>query len=105
MPDLEAISAQTDQIMTTLQQLTRNLDRFCPAGITAGVGTEPYPALAELEELRVRTERLQRQLKDLKSKYKLNPQVWELERKLDEALSQYYWLWQKCKDTVGFDHR
>lgn len=101
MPDIEEIKARTQEVLSALWRLTKEQDGICSAGLSSQVGTQPYPAVAELETLRLQTEALRRQLQDMKPKGRLDPEVMQTERQLDEALSRYYWLWQKCKDTLG----
>jgi hypothetical protein len=101
MPDIEELKARTETVLAALSRLTKEQDGICAAMLTSGVGTDTYPGVAELEDLRHQTETLRRELKELKTKRRFDPDVMQMERQLDEALSRYYWLWQKCKDSLG----
>ena len=96
MPNLENIRAQADEIIQALRKLAREEGQEC----IARAETAGYEGLAELEELRSQTENLRQQLHALEKRSKLDPAVIDVERKLDEALSCYYWLWLKCKEHI-----
>ncbi|MDR3590574.1 MAG: aspartyl-phosphate phosphatase Spo0E family protein [Negativicutes bacterium] len=100
MPDIEEIKARTQEVLTTLWRLTKEQDGICTAALSSGVAVDTQ-GVAELEDLRHQTETLRRQLQELKTKSRLDPEVLKAERQLDEALSRYYWLWQKCKDNFS----
>lgn len=99
--------AERETIRTEIAALGRTLDRLaaargelCGNMITGGVAAGTYPGLSELEEVRTKAEDLKRQLAGMKSKGKLDPEVRELEIKLEAVLTRYYWLWQKCKASL-----
>jgi predicted nuclease with TOPRIM domain len=95
------IEQAVDELLGKLQELTRIKQTICQGALFAGVDTATRPGLAELEEVRQKTEQLRSELNELsKHRSKLDPHVREIDRKLDEALSQYYWLWQKCKSNM-----
>lgn len=103
MPDIKNIRANTDRVLNLFKQLAQNQENICTGIATSGVDTGTYPGLAELEELRSQTETLRRKLQALEGRSKLDAEVLDIERKLDEALSRYYWLWHKCKDNMYND--
>lgn len=103
MQDIKEIRANTNRVLSSFEKLAHDQENICTGMTTSGVGTGTYPGLAELEELRSQTENLRRQLQALGGRSKLDAEVLEIERKLDEALSRYYWLWHKCKDNMYSD--
>ena len=101
MPEMEEIKARTEKVLASWWRLTKEQDGICTATLSSGVATDTYPGVAELEDLRHQTEALRRQLQELKPKRRFDPEVMQMEKQLDDALSRYYWLWQKCKDNIG----
>ncbi|MDR3566188.1 MAG: aspartyl-phosphate phosphatase Spo0E family protein [Negativicutes bacterium] len=99
MPDLQEIDARVEALLAALWRLTSEQDGICVSMLTSGVQTAT--GLDELEDLRNQTETLRRQLRALKNTSRLDPKVLEVDRKLDDALNRYYWLWQKCKDNLN----
>jgi hypothetical protein len=100
MPEIETISNQIDELAHTLDHLSAGMAGLCEKPVAGGIATDIHPALAELEEVRTEAEALRRNLAALKSKGKLDPEVRDLESKLEQVLNRYYLLWQKCKDNT-----
>lgn len=100
MPELENLSERVDKLVQTLDRLAAGRNELCDTHITGGVATDAYSAQAELEEIRTKAETLRRDLAAIKSKGKLDPEVRDLESKLEQVLNRYYLLWQKCKDNM-----
>lgn len=101
MSEISQISARVERLAAVFDRLAGQLDPLCHGGATAGVVTEQRPELAELEATKSEAEALRRELASLKYRSKLDPEVRALENKLDEVLSRYYWLWQKCKGSMA----
>lgn len=100
MPEREKIRTEIDVLGQTLDRLTEAKSELCENTITGGVAVGNYPDLAELEEVRSKAEAIRHQLAGLKGKSKIDPEVRELETKLENILTRYYWLWQKCKASL-----
>jgi hypothetical protein len=96
MPELHQIKARTAEIIIQLDRLSSRSDNLCVMAATGGTATG-YPELEELEGIRIRTEELRRQFDAIKHKSRLDAEVMETERKLEEALNRYFLLWHKCK--------
>lgn len=101
MSELEQIRTRIDELVKTLDRLAGGKNERCENHITGGVATDASPGLAELEELRAKAEGIRRDLAALKNKSRLDPEIRDLENKLEQALTRYYWLWQKCKDNMA----
>lgn len=97
MSEIDQIRVRVDRLAERYERLAGELSHFCQSGITSGVVTEPRPGLVELEATKGEAEALKKELSALRHKSKLDPEVRALENRLDEVLSRYYWLWQKCK--------
>ena len=95
--DIREIALQTEEILTRLHNLSIKQDNICSA---ANSENAAYSDLTELGELHNKAEALRQQLKMLSARSRMDNEVREIEKKLDEALSQYYWLWQKCKSNL-----
>lgn len=100
MPEFENISSRIDELARTLDRLSAGRSELCENLITGGVAAGAYPALAELEEVRTEAEVLRRDLAAKKNKGRLDPEVRDLENKLEQVLNRYYLLWQKCKGNL-----
>ncbi len=100
MSEREQIRTRIDELVKTLDRLADGKNEICENPITGGVAADPYPGLAELEDLRAKAESIRRDLSALKNKSRLDPEVRDLENKLEQTLNRYYWLWQKCKDNM-----
>lgn len=101
MSELEHIRTRIDELVKTLDRLAGGEKQLCENPITGGVAAEAYPGLAELEEVRAKAEDIRRDLSAIKNKSRLDPEVRDLENKLEQVLNRYYWLWQKCKDNMA----
>ncbi|MDR7868988.1 MAG: hypothetical protein RIN56_19535 [Sporomusaceae bacterium] len=101
MSEREQIRIRIDELVKTLDRLAGGKPELCENNITGGVAADAYPGLAELEDLRTKAEGIRRDLSALKNKGRLDPEVRDLENKLEQALNRYYWLWQKCKDNMA----
>lgn len=99
MPEREKIRDDIDTLVRTLDRLSAAQGELCENTITGGVAAGT--GLAELEEVRTKADNLKRQLEALKDKGKLDPEVRDLETKLEEVLTRYFWLWQKCKASMA----
>jgi DNA repair exonuclease SbcCD ATPase subunit len=97
MPDRAKIRAAIDTLTRTLDRLSSAQNELCENTLTGGVAAGSHPVLAELEEVRAKADDLKRQIAAMKNKGKLDPEVRDLESKLETILARYYWLWQKCK--------
>jgi predicted nuclease with TOPRIM domain len=101
MSELDHIRTRIDELAKTLDRLAGGKNELCENRITGGVAAGAYPGLAELEEVRAKAEDIKRDLSALKNKGRLDPEVRDLENKLEQVLNRYYWLWQKCKDNMA----
>lgn len=101
MSELEQIRTRSDELAKTLERLAGGKNELCENLIAGGTATGDYPGLAELEELRGKAEDIRRDLFALKNRGRLDPEVRDLENKLEQVLNRYYWLWQKCKDNMA----
>lgn len=101
MPEREKIRADISTLARTLDRLSAAQGELCENKITGVVAVGTYPDLAELEEVRAKADNLKRQLEALKNKSKLDPEVRDLETKLEDVLARYFWLWQKCKASMA----
>ncbi len=101
MPQREKIRNDLDELAKTLDRLSEEKNALCENTITGGVATGSFTGLAELEEVRTKAENLKRQLAAMADRSKLDPEVRDLEKKLEEVLNRYYWLWQKCKANMA----
>lgn len=95
--NINEIARQTDEILMRLHSLATKQENICAA---IHSNNEAYSDFAELGELHNKAEALRQQLKLLKNRSRLDSEVIEIEKKLDEALNQYFWLWQKCKENL-----
>lgn len=100
MPEIQHIKHSIRELTEILDRISQNRDQLCENMITSGVAAGAYPGLAELEHVRTRAETLKHELATLKHKGKLDPEVRELESQLDQILTRYYWLWQKCRGNL-----
>lgn len=98
MSEISQISARVDRLAAVFDRLASELEPYCHSGVIAGVVTAPKPDLTELEAAKNEAEAIKQELAGLRHRSKLDPEVRALENKLDEVLSRYYWLWQKCKE-------
>ena len=101
MPQHEKIRTDIDELVKKLDRLSAEKSALCETTITGGAAAGTFTGLAELEEVRSKAEKLKRQLAVLADKSKLDPEVRDLENKLEEVLNRYYWLWQKCKANMA----
>lgn len=101
MADIKDIKAEVDDVIAKLNRWAEKSGSLCNTMMTAGVAAGAYPGLAELEESKNKAESLRKALQDLKHRGKLDPEVLETEKKLDDALTKYYWLWHKCKENMN----
>lgn len=97
MPERAKIKAEIDTLARTLDRLSTAQGELCENMITGGVAAGTYPGLAELEEVRTKAENLKQQIETMKGKGKLDHGIIALEKELEDVLTKYYWLWQKCK--------
>ncbi|EGO64001.1 aspartyl-phosphate phosphatase Spo0E family protein [Acetonema longum] len=96
MEDILVIQQQIDALHRRLERLLQERDGICEDMIFAGRGATTQTS-ADLEEIKREAEALRRRLDELtEQRGRLDPDVREASRELDELLNRYYWLWQKC---------
>ncbi len=100
MPELEQIRTRIDELARTLKHLAGENNEICDE-LVAGVAVGARPTIAELEEVRAKAEDIRRDLAVIKNRGRLDPEVRDLENKLEQVLNRYYWLWQKCKENMA----
>jgi len=99
MPDIDEIRLLAATVTESIRRLTAKQDDHCTARENA-----EFPGQTELQELCNQAEALKEQLRGMKDKSKVDPEVLEIERKLDDALNRSYWFWQKCKCNMAEEH-
>jgi hypothetical protein len=100
MPERQRIAASIAELARALDRLAAGHSELCASRIDGSGTAGTDSAFAELEEVRVRAESLRRDLDALKGRSKLDPKVLDLENKLENVLTRYYLLWQKCKTDM-----
>lgn len=101
MVELAELDSRTEALLATLDRLEGASGQICENLTAGGEAAGNYPGLADLEEVRVSAEKIKQELAAVRQRGNLDPEVRELDRKLDDALRRYYWLWQQCKQNMG----
>jgi len=101
MSDTQDIRRRLDHLAQTLDRLARDQETLCGQIHAGGLDPDAAPGLAELEDVRQTAETIKVELAARRHKGKLDPEVRDLENKLDKVLTRYYWLWQKCKNNMA----
>ncbi|HMM22632.1 MAG TPA: hypothetical protein PKA10_18080 [Selenomonadales bacterium] len=101
MTEIHSLKAQLESFVVQLERVTATREAVCEQLTAGGITAEPGPAAAELEVIQRTTEMLRRDLESIRHRGPLDPEVRDLEIRLEEALNKYFYLWHKCRDSVA----